>query len=264
MKENNIKRNNREVPEFAATQFKSKSTKYCLIIPVINEGKNIKSVLLGLKKYNKTIDIIIADGGSTDGSLKNNFLRSCGVNTLLVKKDKGKIGAQYRMGYAFAIKKGYKGVVHIDGNNKDDLKSIPQFIKELDAGVDYVQGSRFIKNGKAINTPKLRYFGIRFILSPILSLGAGRWFTDTSNGHRAYSKKLILDQRLSLFRNIFSSYEILFYVTARAPRLNLRVKEIPVVRKYPKGKVPTKIIGFNKNLKIIYEAIRTTLGYYNP
>lgn len=254
-----------KLPTFEKTEFKKKKNKYCLIIPVINEGEKFKKQIKNLKRYSQVIDIIIADGGSIDGSTQKTFLRQQGVRALLVKTSSGKLGAQYRMAFAYAVKEGYQGVVTMDGNNKDGPTAIHRFIKELDNGYDYIQGSRFLKGGKAINTPLGRYLGIRFILSPTLSFGARRWYTDTSNGFRAYSIKLLTHAKMNLFRKIFVSYEILFYITVRSSRIGLKIKEIPVVRKYPEtGKIPTKITTPKAKLLIILNAIRASLGYFNP
>ena len=253
------------MPSFKKIEFKKRKTKYCLVIPVINEGDKFKKQLQKVKKYAKLVDIIIADGGSTDGSTDPKFLKANGVTVLLVKTGPGKLGAQYRMAYAYALKKGYQGVLHIDGNGKDDPKSIPNFVSHLDRGYDYVQGSRFIKGGRGINTPLERGVAIKYIFSPMLSVAAGKWYTDTSNGHRAYSRKLLLDPNLKLLRDVFTSYEILFYVTARANRLGLKSVEIPVIRSYPpQGSTPTKIVGFKKKLDVLLMAIKAATGYYNP
>lgn len=251
-------------PSFDKFEFSPKKTKYCLVIPVINEGKRFQKEIDSLKKYTKILDIIIADGGSTDGSTNKSFLRKNKVRTLLVKTCPGKLGVQYRIGFKYAIKEGYKGIITMDGNGKDGPTALPKFIKKLDEGCDYIQGSRFINGGKAINTPPLRYFGNRFILAPILSLGARKIYTDTSNGYRAYSVKYLLDKKLNLFRNIFFSYEILFYLTVKANLLGYKSIEIPVIRKYPKGKVPTKIKSLRSNLNIIEAAYRASSGYYDP
>lgn len=251
-------------PSFNKFEFSPKKTKYCLIIPVINEGLRFKKEIESLKKYTSYLDIIIADGGSTDGSTNKSFLRKNKVRTLLVKTCPGKLGVQYRIGFVYAINQGYEGIITMDGNGKDGPSALPNFIKKLDEGYDYIQGSRFIKGGKAINTPPLRYFGNRLILAPILSLGAKKIYTDTSNGYRAYSVKYLSDKKLNLFRDVFFSYEILFYLTVKANQLGFKSIEIPVSRKYPKGKIPTKIKTLRSNLNIIQAAIRASSGYYDP
>ena len=254
-----------ELPTFNKFELAKKKNKYCLVIPVINEGDKFGKQLRRLKPYTKIVDIIVADGGSTDGSSDSKKLKGLGVTTLLVKTGPGRLGAQYRMAYAFALKRGYQGVVQMDGNGKDSPKSIPNFIKHLDQGLDYIQGSRYMRGGQAINTPLEREIANRYLFTPILSLAAGKIYTDTSNGHRAYSRNLLLDPRLKLFRNVFSNYEILFYVTARANKLGLRSTEIPVTRGYPPaGKTPTKIVGWKKKFDVLGMAIKAAVGYYNP
>jgi dolichol-phosphate mannosyltransferase len=183
---------NWQLPESEVHEFFPKRTKYCICIPLINEGNRITTQLKKMKKYSKLADIILADGGSTDGALKRTFLRQQHVRTLLIKTSPGRQGTQLRMGFAYALKEGYEGIITIDGNNKDGVEAIPRFIQALDEGFDNIQGSRYIKGGKAINTPKIRDLAIRLLGSPIISMGAKFRFTDVTNGYRGYSKKYLL------------------------------------------------------------------------
>lgn len=256
--------NDWELPSSDAIEFASKKTRYCVGIPVINEGEKFKKQIDDLKKFAKFADILIFDGGSTDGSTDSEFLKKNNVRTLLVLKSLGKQGAQLRMGFAYAIKEGYEGVITIDGNGKDEPEAIPEFIKALDNGFDYVQGSRYIKNGKAINTPLLRFLAIKFVHAPIISFASGHWYTDTTNGFRAYSKKYLLNPAVKPFRNIFVKYELYLYLSIRANQLGFKTKEIPVTRRYPKGTVPTKILGIKSYFDFLKTTIKTSLGYYNP
>lgn len=75
------------------------------------------------------------------------------------------------MGMYFALDRNYKGVLTIDGNNKDSIEDVPEFIAKLQEGYDLVQGSRFIRGGHAINTPPVRYAAVRLIHAPLVSLG---------------------------------------------------------------------------------------------
>lgn len=255
------------VPNFRAVELKARQSDYCLLIPVINEGARILTELGRAQRagVDKLCDIILCDGGSTDGSMNPDTLQLYGVNTLLTKTGPGKQGAQLRMGIYFALNCGYKGILTIDGNNKDSIEDVPRFIEKLQEGYDLVQGSRFIRGGRAINTPPIRYAAVRLIHAPIISLAARQWFTDTTNAYRAYSREYLTHPDVRPLREVFQGYELLAYLSIRATQLGLRACEVPVTRAYPPtGKTPTKITGFKGNsdlLKILFSALS---GKYNP
>lgn len=255
-----------EVPEFRIDFWDGMTSDYCVIVPVINEGERIREFVKRLEenKINSIADIIIVDGGSTDGSLDYRFLRSHGVRGLLTKTDVGRLGAQLRIAYAYALTLGYIGVITIDGNNKDDSSPIVNFILGLSQGFDFIQASRFIPGGLAQNTPLLRYCGIRLVHAPLLSIASGFSWSDTTQGFRAYSSRLLGSPAINIFRSIFNEYELLFYLSAISPRAGFRCTEMPTSRKYPKGIVPTKISSFRGNMKILLVLIKACLRVYDP
>lgn len=256
-----------QVPHYQTFEFEPKKTKYCLCIPIINEGDRIINQLEKILNngIDRLIDIIICDGGSTDGSTEHANLKKLGVNCLLIKKSSGKLSAQLRMGYYVALERGYEGIITIDGNGKDSIESIPLFIEALEEGYDMIQGSRYIAGGQAINTPLLRHLAVKILHVPIISYVAGFKYTDTTNGFRGYSKKYLLNPEIQPFRDIFESYELLAYLSVRAPRLGLRTKEVPVKRVYPKhGKVPTKIGFLSGNIDLLRILFDILLSRYNP
>ncbi|MDE6990483.1 MAG: glycosyltransferase family 2 protein [Lachnospiraceae bacterium] len=255
------------VPAFAYYEYEQKRKEYVVLIPVINEGERILKELYRAYKHQIAdhADIVICDGGSTDGSLEERRLRKLSVNTLLVKKDKGKQGAQLRMGIYWALRRGYKGVITIDGNHKDSIEDVPRFIQKLEEGYDLVQGSRFVRGGRAVNTPLVRNIAVRLIHAPVISLTAGQRFTDTTNAYRAYSARYLSDDRVAPLRDIFMTYELLAYLSVRATQLGYRACEIPVTRAYPRrGKTPTKISFLKGNSELMKILFRNFLGAYNP
>lgn len=254
------------VPKFKATEYREKTKNYVVLIPIINEGERIQKELIRAKnsKIADFADIVICDGGSTDGSTDDENLQNLDVNTLLVKQDTGKQGAQLRMGFWWALERGYDGIITIDGNNKDSIEDVPKFIEKLKEGYDLIQGSRFVKGGKAINTPLIRYIAVRLIHAPIISLTAGQWFTDTTSAYRAYSSKYLKDERVHPLREIFMTYELLAYLSVRATQIGLKACEIPVTRAYPKGeKIPTKISFFKGNNELLKILFANFTGKYN-
>lgn len=255
------------VPCFECTELKEKQRAYVILIPVINEGTRIIKELKQACSHQVSAiaDIVICDGGSTDGCTEITRLRKLGVNTLLVKRDVGKQSAQLRMGIWWALQRGYKGIITIDGNNKDSIEDVPRFIEKLEEGYDLVQGSRFVKGGRAINTPFIRTVSVKLIHAPIISLTAHQRFTDTTNAYRAYSSKYLRDKRVQPLRDIFMTYELLAYLSVRATQIGYRACEIPVTRAYPKkGKIPTKISFFKGNSELMKILIKNARGDYNP
>ena len=255
-----------QVPDFKTSLWLGRQHRFCVVIPVINESGRIGSLLRRMAALNiaSIADIIIIDGGSTDGSLELDSVQAQGARGLLVKTGPGRLSAQLRCAYAFALDQGYEGLVTIDGNDKDDPEAIPRFIEALQQGVDFVQASRFVAGGLAENTPMSRDFAIRFIHAPMLSLFSGFRWTDTTQGFRAYSRKLLLDSQIAPFRDVFLTYELLAYLSYRAPKLGYRCVELPTIRRYPPGEVPTKISSVKGNLSVLQVLFRACFGTYNP
>ena len=255
------------VPRHEKAEFEEKRSDYCLLIPIINEGERIARELARAQKagVDRLVDIAECDGGSTAGCTDEARLRALGANTLLTKRDKGKQGAQLRMGIAWALARGYKGVVTIDGNDKDSIEDVPKFLEKLCEGYDLVQGSRFVRGGQAVNTPPVRYVSVRLIHAPVISLTARHWFTDTTNAYRAYSRRYLTDSRVQPLRECFMGYELLAYLSVRATQLGMRACEVPVCRAYPKtGKTPTKISFFKGNSDLLRILFANLAGKYNP
>lgn len=261
-----MKREHWQVPAFDTPLWLGRRQRHCVVVPVINEGERIGRLLgrmaaLGIPR---AADVLLVDGGSRDGSLALDRLESHGVRALLVKTGPGKLSAQLRCAYAFALDAGYEGIVTIDGNDKDDPAAIPRFIAALDDGVDFVQASRFLPGGVAENTPASRDLAIRLVHAPLLAARSGFPWTDTTQGFRGYGRRMLLDARVAPFRDVFDTYELLAYLSYRAPRLGFRCLELPTTRRYPKGEVPTKIGGLRGNLRVLAILLKACAGAYDP
>lgn len=254
-----------DVPEFEEHALAPRRSRFVLVIPVINEGERIRSQLRAIQALGLPLDVVVADGGSTDGSLALDFLESAGVGALLVKRGAGRLSAQLRMAYAWALARGYEGIVTVDGNGKDGVEAIPLFLRALEDGFGIVQGSRYVRGGVAENTPLDRRLAGKLIHAPLVSLGARFRYTDTTNGFRGYSAEALRDPRVAPFRPVFMHYNLLFYLSVRIPQVGYRACEVPVARRYPaKGTTPTKIAGMRGRLAMIGELLDAVRGRFDP
>ena len=74
------------VPDYTAVEFEGRRHDYCLLIPVINEGARILTELGRAQKagIDRLCDIVICDGGSTDGSMKRETLGGGDIKLLFL------------------------------------------------------------------------------------------------------------------------------------------------------------------------------------
>jgi dolichol-phosphate mannosyltransferase len=265
---NMLKNMNIRLPEYEIADLINKKNCYAVCIPVFNEGDRIKKQLeeMQQKSIYAIADIFICDGGSTDNCTDRDLLKKLNVNLLILRKSPGHMSDQLMLCYYFAVMRGYKGCITIDGNGKDGVESISTFIEFLEKGYDLIQGSRYLSGGKSINTPKYRDLAIKLMHVPIINRLSGFQYTDTTNGFRAHSIKLFTDPRINPFRyGDFPTYALIHYLTVRAPRLGYRITEVPVTRKYPaKGKIPSKISFFKGNWDLLKILWNLKFNKYDP
>ncbi|MCW1923540.1 glycosyltransferase family 2 protein [Luteolibacter arcticus] len=251
------------VPTYRVGWQRPRRHRWAICVFVLNEGEKARKQLRAMMAHAGVIDLVIADGGSTDGSLDEALMHEVDAKALLVKTGAGKLSAQMRIAMDYCMAEGYDGIVVIDGNGKDGLDAIPSFAAALEEGWDHVQGSRFIPGGHHENTPPSRYLAVRLLHAPLMSLAAGFHYTDTTNGFRAYSRRLLTDPRIDVFRSCFDRYQLHYHLAIEAARGGFRVKELPVSRTYPtSGKTPTKIKGIGGLVALLRQLLDVCQGKF--
>lgn len=251
------------VPRHNVAVLRPRTTRFAVIAPVWNEGPRFERQVQAMMPYTSICDIVVADAPSTDESTALPKLRAGNVHALVSLTEPGGLSASLRAAIAYALTAGFDGVILIDGNGKDDPEGLVRFVEQLEAGADYAQGSRFMPGGRAVNTPTSRLLLIRLFHAPVFSLLCGRWFTDTTIGFRAFSRRFLLDPRVRPFRSAFEHYEIYFYLAWAACRHGFRVTDVPVTRSYPaSGPVPTKITLFRGNWRMLKPLLMILLRRY--
>lgn len=252
-----------EVPDYTLQEFHPRRSRYCFMPVIYNEGTKFLRQMERMSAQAALADIIVTARESNDGCTDPEFLKKNGAQALLQTRAPG-AASSIRVGFWHALQQGYEGIVLVDGHNKDGVEALPDYLKKLDEGYDFIQGSRFMAGGEEKNTPILRKIGIRILMAPLLFYGGHYWYTDGTNGFRGYSRKYLKHPRVEPFRKCFTHLNLQYFLSYMAPKIGLRVIEIPVRRVYPDdGTVPTKCVGFAKNFEAFWEMVRTVTGRYD-
>ena len=213
-----------------------------VIIPTYNEAATIGDMIDYLfEKTFPTISdwqmkLLVVDDTSPDGTYKvvqqkQNKYQDL---SLSLSKEKAGLGGAYVRGFKYAMKELKADVViEFDGDFQHPPETIPVMLAEIDAGADYVLGSRKIKDGsnpqdwgfKRVFLSEFGGFTARFILFfPFKNF----WkITDPTTGLKASRVKGFVD-RLDMdhlySRSFAYKLEFLFKMMA----LGAKVKEIPL------------------------------------
>ena len=207
--------------------------KYLVGICSYNEGEKIKRVIEKFNDY-ASYDVLIVDDGSSDGSIA----RLPKLPSIILIRNFTTCGAGYgtRQIIDYAREKKYAAAIFVAGNDKDSAEDIGKLIGSIEAGYDFVQGSRYLKGGRYGQMPFYRIIATRFLHPILFSIITRRWITDSTNGFRAVRSSLGEDKRIDLKQNWLNAYELEPYFFYKVIQLGYKVKEVPVTKIYPPSK----------------------------
>jgi dolichol-phosphate mannosyltransferase len=201
-----------------------------MIFPLYNERHAIAGLVPRVPSI--IAETIVVDDGSDDGG--PDLARAAGARVIKQDRRRG-VGAAIRTGIEAARANGHAAVVILAANGKDDPAEAPRLIEKLRAGYDYVQGSRYLREGGAsVNLPLGRSLMIRgytFLFGVLSGFPA----TDVTNGFRAYRLSILDDPRIRIDQAWLDRYELEYYLQWKAIKLGYRVIEVGVSKTYPKG-----------------------------
>lgn len=215
--------------------------KTTLLVLTLNEIEGMKAIMPSVKR-DWVDQIIVVDGGSTDGTIE--WARQQGYEVYVQKR------AGFRHAYTEVLPYVTGDVVITfspDGNSIAEL--IPPLIDKMKQGFDMVIVSRYAGKAKSADDDFVTGFGNWFFTRTVNLLHGGR-YTDAMVIYRAYRKQIVYDLELDkedgyalaekLFRTRISWEPLL---SVRAAKRRLKIAEIP-------GDEPPRI-GGERKLKIL-------------
>lgn len=185
--------------------------KILCVIPVFNEDQRLSILCEEINEFrinNPTVDFLIINNGSKDGSAK--IIKNYEFNCIENKKNMG-VGYALMQGFKYAKENKYDVIIHLAGNGKMKPKEISKFIYKIKIkNYDFVNGSRFLPEGKFDTNPLLRIFLIR-ILTIFISIIYRRKITDATCGFRAFKCKILENLIKHLDQPKYFTYRYEYY-----------------------------------------------------
>jgi dolichol-phosphate mannosyltransferase len=197
-----------------------------VVIPTYNEADNIRLITERVRRAVPSVDILVADDNSPDGTGDIADEISAADDHIFVLHRPGKegLGAAYVAGFAWAKNKGYDAVVEMDADGSHAPEELHKLLDAL-RGTDAVLGTRYIPGGSVHNWPVHR-----LLLSRggniYIRMALGMPFKDATGGYRAY-RMPVLD-RIDVATVASQGYSFQVELAWRAYRHGFRVVEVPI------------------------------------
>lgn len=207
---------------------------FSVVIPCLNEAETlelcIQKAISGLRASGGSGEVIVADNGSTDGSVE--IAERCGAVVVPVSAK----------GYGNALMAGIEAaagefVIMGDADDSYDFTEIPKFVEKLRAGSDLVQGCRLPRGGGTVK-PGAMPFLHRWFGNPMFSFLVRTWFGapihDVYCGLRGFRK----DFQQSLGQRC-TGMEFATEMIIKASLRRARIEEVPITL-HPDGRKTQK------------------------
>jgi dolichol-phosphate mannosyltransferase len=218
-------------------------SKTLVIIPTYNEIDNIGNLVREISSLEHTIDILIVDDNSPDGT--GDFIKGMQESHknlhLLEREGKLGLGTAYVAGFKFALNNGYEYIFEMDADFSHDPKEIPNFLKAIEEA-DLVIGSRYITGVNVVNWPLRRLF-LSYFANRYTSIVTGLPLCDSTGGYKCF-RRIVLES-INLDNIKSGGYSFQIEINLKAWKKGFRIKEIPIIfidRAVGKSKMSKAII----------------------
>ena len=197
-----------------------------VVIPTYNEAENVRVIVERVRTAVPSVDILIADDGSPDGTgaIADELAAADPQVHVLHRTRKEGLGAAYVAGFGWARDHDYDAVVEMDADGSHAPEQLPDLLDAL-GDADAVLGSRYVPGGKVVNWPMNRQL-ISRTGNLYVRMVLGMPVRDATGGYRAY-RMPVLD-KIEVDSVLSQGYCFQVDLAWRAHKSGCRLVEVPI------------------------------------
>jgi len=217
--------------------------KTLVIIPTYNELENLPRLLPEVLAKDHSIDILIVDDNSPDGTA--GFVeREMQTNSklhLVKRPSKQGLGTAYIAGFKYALQHNYDYIFEMDADFSHDPNEILKFLVEI-KNADLVIGSRYVTGVNVINWPMRRLL-LSWFANLYTRFITGMPVHDATGGFKCFRKEVL--EKINLDKVRSNGYAFQIEMNFKAWKNGFKLKEIPIIfvdRVKGKSKMSKKIV----------------------
>lgn len=221
--------------------------KILVVIPTYNEAENIPKLVPAVLRQAPTIDILVVDDGSPDGTgtIVKEIMAATPRVFLLEREGKQGLGTAYVAGFKFAIERGYDLVFEMDADFSHNPNDIPHFLEKIKEA-DLVIGSRYINGVRVLNWPMNRLL-LSYSANVYTQIITGLPIHDATGGFKCYRIEAL--KAIDLDKIKSNGYAFQIEISFKVWKKGFRLVEIPIV-------FLDRRVGISKmSRSIVYEAV---------
>ncbi len=197
-----------------------------VVVPTYNERDNLAPILTRLHTALPSVDVLVVDDGSPDGTGELADKLAVGDDRVHVlhRTVKAGLGAAYIAGFRWGLARDYQVLVEMDADGSHAPEDLPRLLDAL-TDADLVIGSRYVPGGRVVNWPRGRE-----ILSRggniYARLALGVRINDITAGYRAYRRRVL--EKLELDDVASHGYCFQVDLSWRTVRAGFTIVEVPI------------------------------------
>lgn len=214
-----------------------------IIIPALNEERNIKEIVPKILSKGASFHILLVIDKSEDNT--EEIAKELSQNNprvfSLFKKKKG-LGTSYIKGFKWALERDYDLIFEMDADGSHSPAFLPLFLEKI-KNYGVVVGSRYYNKRISVVNWDLKRLFLSLAANLYAKIVTGVPVSDATAGFKCFKRSVL--ESIDLDKVLSEGYSFQIEMNWRALKAGFKIGEVPIIfyeRKYGKSKLSTNII----------------------